>query len=64
MFFKVVIKDDMPTPSTLVNHEIQFTLCLIKIISFQAKEEFGSTAEIVQTIQTMTANLAKVDILY
>lgn len=64
MFFKVVIKDDTTTPSTLVNHEIQFTLCLIKIFRFQAKEEFSSTAEIVQTIQTMTANLAKVHILY
>lgn len=29
----------------------------------QAKEEFGSTADIVQTIQTMTANLVKVLLL-
>ena len=33
-------------------------------IFFQAKEEFGSTADIVQTIQTMTANLVKVIIVY
>ena len=30
----------------------------------QAKSEFSSTEEIVQTIQTMTANLAKVSNLY
>ena len=29
----------------------------------QVKEEFSSTAEIVQTIETMTANLAKVMVL-
>ena len=37
---------------------------LCEMFSFKAKDEFSSTAEIVQTIQTMTANLAKVNILY
>ena len=41
----------------------------LKSLSFvfyflQAKSEFSSTEEIVQTIQTMTANLAKVSNLY
>lgn len=36
---------------------------LLKILPFQYKEEFSSTAEIVQTIQTMTANLVKVMII-
>ena len=34
------------------------------IYFFQAKEEFGSTADIVQTIQTMTANLVKVTLSF
>lgn len=33
-------------------------------LCFQAKEEFGSTADIVQTIQTMTANLVKVTLSF
>ena len=45
---------------TLQMNKISF---LLKILPFQYKEEFSSTAEIVQTIQTMTANLVKVMII-
>ena len=42
----------------LVIKLLQFSF--VYVVHLQAKEEFSSTSEIVQTIQTMTANLVKV----